>query len=108
MPAEELKALVGWSWAGIDAPVDIDALVLRDWKHRGDSPIIAARPRKPRGAPLPAPTYFVKVGRDAIGERLYSLAARHFGLPSAVVSWTTAADLHEAAIRFEPDAWWPS
>jgi hypothetical protein len=97
----------GWSWPLLDQPVDVSALILREWTHEGDSPIIAARPRKQRGAPVPPPTYLLKVGRDAIGERLYSLAARHFDLPSAVVSWTTAAEVHEAAIRFEPDAWRP-
>jgi hypothetical protein len=96
-----------WPWPVIDQPVDISTLLLREWKHAGDSPIIAGRPRTRRGAPLPQPAYLLKVGRDAIGERLYALAARHFALPSAIVTWTTASDLHEAAIRFEPGAWRP-
>lgn len=96
-----------WSWSLIDQPVDVSSLILREWKHAGDSPIIAARPRKPRGGPLPPPTFLLKAGRDAIGERLYSLAAYHFHLPSAVVAWTTRSDVPEAAIRFEPDAWRP-
>lgn len=106
-PERALTQHSRWHWPLIDQPVDTRSLVMQEWKHAGDSPIIAARPRKRPGQPTPPSAYLLKVGRDALGERLYALAARHFHLPSAVIWWTTSADLPEVAIRFEPAAWRP-
>lgn len=96
-----------WHWPQSDHPLDMSALIVCEWKHSGDSPMRAARPRKRPGHPMPPPSFLLKCGRDAIGERLYALVARHFDLPSAVVHWTTCADLPEVAIRFESAAWRP-
>lgn len=96
-----------WKWPTLDQPVELSGYVLREWKHPGDSPMLSARPRKKRGARAPLPDWLIKGGRDAVGERLYSLAACHFHLPSAVVFWTIQPDEPLAAIRFEPDAWRP-
>jgi hypothetical protein len=99
--------LVPWDWSTDDQPVDLQPFLVQEWKHDGDSRKGVARPHRRRGEPKPPPTYLLKWGRDAIGERVYSVVARHLNLPSAVVRWTTYPDLPEAAIRFEPDAWWP-
>lgn len=98
---------VPWDWPADDYPVDLQPLVVQEWKHDGDSPKGLARPHRRHGETLPPPTYLLKWGRDAIGERVYSAVARHLNMPNAVVRWTTYPDLPEAAIRFEPDAWRP-
>lgn len=98
---------VPWDWPADDHPIDLQPFVVQEWKHDGDSPKGLAHPHRQRGETIPPPTYLLKWGRDAIGERAYSVVARHLNVPSAVVWWTTAPDLPEAAIRFEPDAWRP-
>ncbi len=99
--------VAGWEWPPLDQPVELSRYVLREWQHTGDSPMLSARPRKTRGAKEPLPAWLIKEGRDAVGERLYALAACHFQLPSAVVRWTPHPRKLQAAIRFEPDAWRP-
>src|SRR5215472_10610517 len=74
-----------WNWPEDDALVNLSTFVLKEWKHPGDSPIALARPRKRHGELTPPPAYLLKWGRDAIGERLYSLVACHLNLPSTVV-----------------------
>lgn len=96
-----------WQWPEDDSPVDLGVFILKEWKHPGDSQIAFARPRKRRGEPTPPPAYLLKWGRDAVGERIYSLVARHLKLPSAVVFWSIYPEMPEVAIRFEPDAWRP-
>lgn len=96
-----------WQWPEDDSPVDLNTFVLKEWKHPGDSQIALARTRKRRSEPTPPPAYLLKWGRDAIGERIYFLVARHLKLPSAVVFWSIYPEMPEVAIRFEPDAWRP-
>ncbi|HLV97680.1 MAG TPA: hypothetical protein VKT82_03290 [Ktedonobacterales bacterium] len=99
--------LVPWDWSTDDQPVELQPFLVQEWKHDGDSRKGEARPHRRRGEAKPPPTYLLKWGRDAIGERVYSAVARHLNMPSTVVRWTTYPDLPEAAIRFEPDAWRP-
>jgi hypothetical protein len=94
-----------WDWPEDDTPLCLDDFVLRRWQaHTGDSVIVRAFPQRPNGAIGKRPTYLLKYGADAIGERIYSVLARRLRLPSEVVRWTSEPTLLEAAIRFEPRA----
>lgn len=66
----------------------------QDWEQRRKTPIV----------------YLLKVGSDAIHERLYYRIARTLDLPQQHVFWAVTpphTDLVAAAIQFEPEAFFP-
>ena len=67
---------------------------IQDWEHRRKAPIV----------------YLLKVGSDAIHERLYYSLARRLNLPQQHVFWAITpphTDLVAVAIQFEPEAFFP-
>lgn len=93
-----------WEWPYIDA-VDIAQYSARRWSKGGDSEIMAlyapgARTRTP-------PHYLVKIGRDALSERLSSLVAQAMDLPFQRTTWGLFEQHILAAIQFEVEARYP-
>jgi len=106
-----------WNWPLDDrAPVDITPYYVSKYSKGGLSYWVgAARSIGPtaqdweqrRKAPI---VYLLKVGSDAIHERLYYRIARTLDLPQQHVFWAVTpphTDLVAAAIQFEPEAFFP-
>jgi hypothetical protein len=120
MPSElsshtPLQQPTNWPWPQDDQqPVDLSRFALSTYPHRGDSRItVARRNETPCGAkqrPCSAPpTYFVKLGRDAVAERCYYLLARTLALPQQHVWWAIPPHRSHiaAAIQIESQARFP-
>jgi hypothetical protein len=82
----------GWSyWVGAARRIGPTA---QDWEQRRKAPI----------------TYLLKVGNDAIHERLYYVLARVLNLPQQHMFWVIkppSTDLVAVAIQFEREAFFP-
>src|SRR5581483_7580038 len=106
-----------WTWPVDDqTPVDITSYYVSKYSKGGLSYWVgAARSigstaqdwEQRRKAPI---AYLLKVGSDAIHERLYYRIARALDLPQQHVFWAVTppyTDLVAAAIQFEPEAFFP-
>jgi hypothetical protein len=97
---------VVWPWPDHDSIVALDPLVWIEWRRRGDShKWLAYDPDAWHALGRDAtPLWLLKVGADAVAERLTYLIARLIDLPCQHVFWGAADDMTIAAIRFIPDA----
>lgn len=107
-----------WGWPDDDlVPVDLSTYDLSYYSKQGLSQVKAAR-RLPEDTPeywkkrkeFPI-LYLVKSIKHALAERLYYRLARTLNLPQQHVFWgvfPTCPDLIAVAIRFEPNAFFPS
>lgn len=106
-----------WSWPVDDqTPVDITPYYVTKHVKSGLSYWVGAARRvgptaqeweQRRKAPI---IYLLKVGSDAIHERLYYVLARTLNLPQQHVFWAITPphnDLIAVAIQFEQDAFYP-
>jgi hypothetical protein len=114
---EPLAEEVTWSWPLDDqTPVDITPYYVSKYSKGGLSYWVGAARRvgpavqeweQRRKAPI---SYLLKVGEDAIHERLYYRVARALNLPQQHVFWAITPphrDLVAAAIQFEQTAFFP-
>jgi len=106
-----------WSWPLDDrTPVDITPYYVSKYRKGGFSYWIGAARcvgstiedwEQRRKAPI---RYLLKVGKDAIHERLYYVLARTLNLPQQHVFWAVKPpyqDLVAVAIKFEAEAFFP-
>ncbi|GHO66854.1 hypothetical protein KSC_057460 [Ktedonobacter sp. SOSP1-52] len=114
MPLDEETA---WNWpVDVQTPVDITQYYVCKHRKSGLSYWVGAARRigqtahdweQRRKAPI---SYLLKVGSDAIHERLYYVLARALNLPQQHVFWAVTPphrDLVAVAIQFERDAFFP-
>jgi hypothetical protein len=95
-----------WPWPSDDPVINLNGFVLVEWKKRGDSDKFLAYDPAPweefgRSA---QPHWLLKLGQDAVAERLTYLVSRALDLPCQHVFWGALGDSTVAAIRYVPTA----
>lgn len=95
-----------WPWPADDTVIDLNRFILVEWRKRGDSDkFLAYEPTAwEKHGRRAQPLWLLKLGQDALAERLTYLISCSLDLPCQHVFWGALGDSTVAAIRYVPTA----